>query len=448
MPARDRMGDNRAPMSSPPPSRGQIPEGGAIDLLRELETNRVTGVLRYESDGKSGEILLFGGEIAVDQKPRSDGDDPVDAFLSAGELRYEIRQELPELPVSRGDGRTKQGSLAVHVPADLMNWCEHAGLTGVLELTHEGRRAEAFYERGELLAIELDGSDAADLHEVFGWEQGRFRVRLDEEAIARFHRDHAEPPEAEAWAPAPPAKREDTRQFLRVVEMALAEVVDTSEKARSPTRTSPPLPPPPKKRPRPDSMPPPRTRRRDEQTVRLIYLSGDPPPPQEEDASTRHVRGDVTAEFALTEAQPERRARIEESPPMAKKKKKTPKKPQPAPEPEAPQEERVTEASEAEEAAAPEPTPKKKSAEPAPPETPSPPPGGLAGAAGWTLGTVALGVAILALLALLPPVSCPPGREVCGWSSGCVDLSSDAENCGACGQSCGAGTCQFGECTE
>lgn len=437
-------------MSAPPASSGTVPEGGAIDLLRELETNRVTGVLRYESDGRSGEITLFGGEIAVDQKPRADGEDPVDAFLSAGELRYEIKQRLPELPVARGDDRSKHGSLAVHVPADLMNWCEHAGLTGVLELNHEGRRAEAFYERGELLAIELDGRDAADLHEVFGWEQGRFRVRLDEEAIAQFHRDHAAPPAAEEWTAAPPKKREDTRQFLRVVEMALAEVVTTSEKARSPTRTSPPLPPPPKKRPRPESIPPPRPRRRDEQTVRLIYLSGDPPPPSTGDASTRHVRGDVTAELALTEAQPERRAAMQGSAPMAKKKKKpATQKPDDAAEAtSAVESEEEAEASSAEQGAPESEAVAPPNAEPPPKAAPPPPPGGPLGAAAWTLGTVVLGVGILALLAMLPPVSCPPGREVCSWSSGCVDLARDDENCGACGQSCGSGTCQFGECTE
>ena len=150
------------------------------------------------------------------------------------------------------------------------------------------------------MAIELDGQGEADLSEVFAWEEGKFEIVLDPKVPAEFREDEA--PTLER--PAAPRRREDTRQFLRVVEMALADVVHESERARSPTRTSPPLPPPPKARPRPRTLPPP-SRQRDEQTVRLIYLGGDPPEVRD-DASTRHVsKGD--AELALTEARPERR---------------------------------------------------------------------------------------------------------------------------------------------
>lgn len=298
-------------MARPPVLAGELREGGAIELLRELEQKRITGVLRFESDAVAGEILLYGGEIAVEQTPRDDGRDPVDLLLELGPSRYEVDQRLPPLSVSRGDDRVKRGSLAVHVAADLMSYCEHAGLTGTLELRHEEHRAEAIYEAGELLAIELDGRGEADLSEVFRWDQGSFRIEVDLDAPARS-RDADEAPTLER--PAAP-KREDTRQFLRVVEMALADVVQESEKARSPTRTSPPLPPPPEARPLPGvvSAPKPRT---DRQTVRLIYLGGDPPDVRD-DPSTRHV-GKGDAELALTEARPERRrAPLPERPAMA-----------------------------------------------------------------------------------------------------------------------------------
>src|SRR5690606_8246567 len=103
-----------------------------------------------------------------------------------------------------------------------------------------------------------------------------------------------------------PKRREDTSQFLRVVEMALVDVLERSEKARSPTRTSPPMPPPPKARPRPPAVPPP-PRRKDEHTVRLIYLTGDPPS-LDQDTTTRHVARGSALEIALTDARPERRA--------------------------------------------------------------------------------------------------------------------------------------------
>lgn len=41
---------------------------------------------------------------------------------------------------------------------------------------------------------------------------------------------------------------------------------------------------------------------------------------------------------------------------------------------------------------------------------------------------------------------CPPGKDLC--PSGCVDLRTDDENCGACGTACAAGqVCINGECT-
>ena len=484
-------------MPRDPVASGEIPEGGPIELLREVELGRVTGALCFAFGEIRGEIALFGGEIAVDQTLRDDGLDPVDVLLSLSEGTYELHQRLPPLAVSRGDDYAKTGSLAVHVPVDLMNYCEHAGLTGVLELRHEERRAEAFYDAGELLAIELDGQDAADLHEVFAWEQGRFRITLDPHALARFREEEVEVaavvaavvvPEAAGWAKAPPKKREDTRQFLRVVEMALADVITESEKARSPTRTSPPLPPPPRARPRPKTIPPlPPRRRPDDHTVRLIYLTGDAPE-QTQRSSTRHVQKDVPAEFAITEARPERRADPEHSEPMAKKRKERSAAPKPAtddakvapedePEPEATA--AKTKAADAGAEAEPQPKAEPKAevkAEPMPeakakaePET-SPksepsakpeasassgksgrkaaPAGGLLGAAGWALGVFALGLGVLALLAHLPPVSCRPGREVCSFTSGCVDLASDPANCGECGNACASGTCQYGECAD
>lgn len=292
-------------MARPPILRGTLREGGAIELLRELETKRITGELRFESDDEAGLIVFYGGEIALEQELRGDGRDPVDVFLELKEGTYEIRPRLPALPVSKGDDYVKTGSLAVHVPADLMSYCERGGLTGRLELSHEGRRAEAIYDAGELLAIELDGRGDVELSEVFAWEQGRFRIELDPSAPARFREAEAEEAETTEYV-AVPKRREDTSQFLRVVEMALVDVLERSEKARSPTRTSPPMPPPPKARPRPPAVPPP-PRRKDEHTVRLIYLTGDPPS-LDQDTTTRHVARGSALEIALTDARPERRA--------------------------------------------------------------------------------------------------------------------------------------------
>lgn len=462
-------------MARPPVLSGEIPSGGAIELLREVERRSVTGVLRFQSELVDGEIHLFGGEIAVEQPGAESGVDPVEQLLSLNSGHYEVHQRLPPLPVSRGDDYDKRGSLAVHVPADLLNYCEMAGLSGVLELTHRGRHAKASYSRGELLAIELDGEDA-DLSVVFGWEQGRFRVRFDPEAALRAERAADEPEPAEqAWTA--PEKGESTQQFLRVVEMALADVTHESEKARSPSRTSPPLPPPPKARPRPPSIPAPPRRRRDDQTVRLIFLSGDGAEIGPPDRSTRHVGGS-RPEIALPEARPARRAAPAKSDenrtsdemepaPMAKKKrkKKSPSKSaaaSPAPDPESTSEPSPPEPETAEPETAELETAEPESAEPesaesasngkdAPGGKPAPgvaPASHPLGAFGWAAAVFALGLAILAFLAAMPPVSCPPGRESCGWGTGCVEVASDPAHCGGCGQVCAApNECRFGECS-
>ncbi len=382
---------------------------GVSEVLRECERRRITGLLRFTGTGPDtgieGAIQLFGGDIAVDQAPRDDGYDPVDLLIDLESGRWEVDLSLPPLPVSRGTASERTGSLAVHVPVDLMSYCEKAGLSGMLELTHDGRRAEAVYEGGELLAIELDGQDATDLHEVFAWEHGRFKITIDPEAPARYRAEPelVEESDPDGWSPAPPKKREDTRQFLRVVEMALVDVLERSERARSPTRTSPPLPPPPKARPRPPSIPaPPPRRRREDQTVKLVFLSGQRSPvAREEDVqSTRHVRGDITAkvEIVRTEAKPSRRD--DEGEPMAKKRRT--KKKRAARKPSRSASKRTQPSAGAQE------SPDRVAAKPSSPSEPEDVKmvalKQIGGAGAWALGVVALGVLILYVLGKLPPV--------------------------------------------
>ena len=392
---------------------GDLEDGGVPELLRQCETSRITGFLRFEGTGRdagvSGTIRLYGGQIAVDQEPREDGQDPVDLLLELESADWEVDLSLPPLPVSRGTALERHGSLAVHVPVDLMSYCEHAGLTGTLVLEYEERRAEAVYDGGELLAIELDGSDATDLQEVFAWESGKFRVLIDPEAPRRLEAqpETASEPDVDGWSPAPPQKREDTRQFLRVVEMALADVLEGSERARSPTRTSPPLPPPPKARPRPQSVPPPKRRRRDDQTVKLVFLSGERSSVSRRDEpNTRHVRSDITqrVEVIGTEARPDRRA--DERKPMAKKrrgkKKRSQKKPSPATSAAKISAAKTKAQATAKEARPGTPEPAERGSAPA--DAPHDPGRQIATASAWAAGVMLLGFLVLFILANLPPV--------------------------------------------
>ncbi len=286
---------------------GDIPEDGIVSRLSEIEAQRTTGVLRFTSGDITGDVALVFGQISSDQKDRDDGEDVIDLLLGLREGRFELLQLLPPLPVSRGDKTTKEGSLDVHVPADLMNYCERAGLTGVLCFEYGKKRVEIVYDRGSLGAIRLDGLE--DLNDVFGWEEGSFSVQT-----------HAAVPDVESM-PAPPsvvskdapAEPDSTgKQFLRVVEVTLAEIVREREERRPATRTSPPLPAMPLAKKHPTLRPPPTgtpRKKRKDQTVRVIYLGGRASAPVDAAAkSTVHVkRGDSTGEVPLADAVPERR---------------------------------------------------------------------------------------------------------------------------------------------
>lgn len=164
-------------MSLEPALSGEIPLDGIIEVLRDIESKRITGRLRYTVSGESGEVELVSGQLALDQDSLPDGSDPVERLLALRAGIFVVHQRLPPLAVSQGDDEQKKGSLAVHAPSDLMTYCETAGLTGTLKLVREGRIVEMVYESGELLAIRVDGQENADLSHVFSWDDGRFEIK-------------------------------------------------------------------------------------------------------------------------------------------------------------------------------------------------------------------------------------------------------------------------------
>lgn len=312
-----------------PAMSGAIDDDGVLQILVDIEKRRTTGVLHFKAEGVEGELELVAGQPAVDQKELADGRDPVEVFLGLRNGSYEVFQRLPILPVSKGDAKHREGSLNVHVPADVMNYCERAGLTGTLVFENEGRAALAIYDRGELTAIRVEGSDDAALHEVFSWEDGTFRVEAHSEPpplpvdLGELEEIEEDPTEREPtirWQ----RKATEPGQFLRVVEVALTSIIDEREKRRSPSRTGPPMPPQPASR-RPESLPPVGDKRPGSR-VKVIYL-GAPAVQAAGDHRTRHVAAKAGAEDLLPDALPERRAREDE---MAKKKKKKRRAPLPA----------------------------------------------------------------------------------------------------------------------
>lgn len=308
---------------------GGIPPSGIVEKLATIEAMRTTGVLRWRGS-TTGEVVLTCGQIAADQPDRDDGADPVELLLAERQGSFEIFQRLPALPVSKGDASHRRGSLEVHVAADLMNYCEAAGLTGLLVLEHDGMRVEIGYDKGELSDIRLDG--LAELNDVFGWEDGSFGVfalahlpdlaeDLDEAVTTELIR-----PDLAELTEVPETGQADAtgKQLLRVVEVTLAEILREREERRPATRTSPPRPAPPAPAKHPTLPPqrapsPPPSRR--EPTVRVIYLKGEATVAKDE--GVRHVQGSREREDVLPEAAPARRSRSEEEPDVAKKTKKS-----------------------------------------------------------------------------------------------------------------------------
>ena len=317
---------------------GTIDANGLASRLREIEETCATGVIVFRGGEGEGEVRLVQGQLAMKQPVREDGQDPVEVMLGVVSGDFEVLQQLPPLPVSSGDDTKRSGSLEVHVAADLMNYCERAGLTGWLILEAPGGdRAEIGYDRGELSGIRLQGP--ADLQEVFRWEEGHFEIEAvtvadafpevdDEDEVDEL--DSAKTAEYRAITDVPPKprkkRRDDTAQnFLRVVEMTLAQIAEDREQHRPASRTGPPLPPVPATR---ESVPAPsapavgaptpashRVRRRrfkKTPTIPIVYIdpSGSEVAGRSPKEGLRHVkRGDMTAEVVLTEASPERRSR-------------------------------------------------------------------------------------------------------------------------------------------
>jgi|GEM_PF-2017348 len=154
---------------------GVIPAEGVRDLLGGLEEIGTSGVLAFRSTSGSGAIRLLHGQVA-DLDVTNEQERALEVLLSLREGEFAVYPKLPHLPISRGTDTTRRGSLAVHPPADLMRYCESAGLTGRLLLEHRGRLAIGYYEKGELNDVSIDGGTAADFVHALEWTEGTFRV--------------------------------------------------------------------------------------------------------------------------------------------------------------------------------------------------------------------------------------------------------------------------------
>ncbi len=224
---------------SVPVIAGEIPEEGIIPLLSTIEHQRTTGVLRFTNGMRAGQVNLIRGQIGLDQTILPDGADPVETLLACTHGDFEVFQCLPTLPVTGGDENERTGSLEVHAPADIMNYCENAGLTGTLTFEQYPAKSEMIYDRGEIHSIRLEYLD--DLNEVFAWEEGAFRVAAHTTAPV-YDPEPEGPPTEKFKIPDPSAlPPERTRRVLpdtvtgtelRIVEVLRDEIMEEKERRR------------------------------------------------------------------------------------------------------------------------------------------------------------------------------------------------------------------------
>jgi hypothetical protein len=269
-------------MSAPPCLEGTIPPEGPTAVLREIERRCTTGVLRFVAESGSGELAFIRGQLSEAQPG---GQELVETWLSLAAGRFELFQRLPALPVSRGDEARREGRLGVHRPADLMNYCEHAGLTGGLFLSQGSRLADFLYDAGELAAVRLFGDEDGEVQQVLAWEEGEFRVEAWSEVPPLPELEEAAPG-ADELSSLPGAPRTPAGEaLLKVVEVTLSSLLDE----RAPIPKGPPHG---EEKGAVDRMAERRAARADA-TVRVIYLgppsaggrSSLPPPPAVPEAS-------------------------------------------------------------------------------------------------------------------------------------------------------------------
>lgn len=247
---------------------GSIPADGVVQLLRAIEDLLATGDLHFEDGSVRGIVRVEGGQLALDQPDRPDGNDPVELFLARRGGTFYVVQVLPDLEDTTGDEAYREGSLATHAPSDLMNFCERVGLTGVLRFEHGQGFAVIHYDRGFLTGIAADGVVTTDVNDVFGWQEGTFRI----ETRASAPRLPPVPTQVEASVPTPlpappraPTGASDAHA-MRVVEMRLDALMKEAE-GRRPKTVRPPDPS--IRPPRPATLPP-----KVDATVRVIFLGG------------------------------------------------------------------------------------------------------------------------------------------------------------------------------
>ncbi len=211
------MTDDPSTSEAAIPPRALLADVRPDAVLRFCEMAHFTGTLSFTTATGKGLLPVLNGVPEVSDDASIEA--ALDEFLGSTEGTYTLKQILPNL-----DAATRAGDLAWHgtmsgggIP-DLMRYCESAGLTGTLRLTHGEETCDARYERGDLVSLEVDREEDQNLERVFAWPDGAFAIQAQP-----LFETEAEPPPPRVVAAAAALPEP---QLLRTLEVALAEIMD------------------------------------------------------------------------------------------------------------------------------------------------------------------------------------------------------------------------------
>lgn len=245
------------PLDIFPEVEGPLSERSPAELIELIGEKRITGVLEAHQGPRRWELAVRGGEVVTIESTVS-AEDPLDELLSLTEGRYRLRPQLLLPDGSVSDRMSVAGKIEDFGASELIRCCEDGGLNGSLRVRRAGELVEVLFDAGTLTAFTLDGRQGLEVNEVWRWTEGEWAIR-------------ARPP-----LEAPPNPKDTGLNFLKELEFAAVEMLDSSAEPGEDDTTIP-------RRPRRDH------------SIKVVYLDtpekvpDDPAP-----VSSRYARTDIT----------------------------------------------------------------------------------------------------------------------------------------------------------
>ena len=165
-------------------------------VVHSQESGEDTVIANLASGDYFGEMALLTGEprsaTIVTEMPsemfilsKTDFDVIVERYpsitLSMGKIMSQRLRDTLQKAAKQGSAAgagSVKGSLAEKSLVDVMKFCESNSLNGELQVTRNGEQGVMFYEKGELVRVELGGkSEDEALDTLLKWTEGEFTIK-------------------------------------------------------------------------------------------------------------------------------------------------------------------------------------------------------------------------------------------------------------------------------